>query len=528
MILSGIVSIIGLSLLDIRFNSYVKGAQKANNAAKESIIDISSAARNIREMALNDDSSTYENYKNNVKTVLTDSQTQLDIIKNTNIIDDDLYNQYVKALNEWGNIGYDIINQIEKGDLASAKNKIHTVCTPALNNLMSIADKMEDETNKEADQAILLSNVVAVIGGVAIVLFIVIASLISKKIGAKITEMIIEPLRDIDNVAKDLANGNLHSELTYHSDDELGTLAHSLRKSIRTLSSYVDDIKRSMQEFSHGNFDVKPEVEWKGDFEEILHAFMSFEASMADLVKHLQRVADQVAEGSEQIASSSTELAEGATNQAASVEELTASLASVSERVAQNSQNARAISGRVDELGTQLYESNGKMSEMVTSMSEIEKASQAQHIKDGKVVVADTLDELAQKMGVPVEAFKATVTRYNELAAKGHDDDFGKRPELLTPIQKGPFYAGRLVSTLLAMSGGLHTDPSLHVLDKNDKPIEGLYVCGAAAGDYFGSGDYPTICPGMNHGRALTFGRLAGVMAAGGDIDKTVKSMEIK
>ena len=159
---------------------------------------------------------------------------------------------------------------------------------------------------------------------------------------------------------------------------------------------------------------------------------------------------------------------------------------------------------------------------------EIEKASQAQHIKDGKVVVADTLDELAQKMGVPVEAFKATVTRYNELAAKGHDDDFGKRPELLTPIQKGPFYAGRLVSTLLAMSGGLHTDPSLHVLDKNDKPIEGLYVCGAAAGDYFGSGDYPTICPGMNHGRALTFGRLAGVMAAGGDIDKTVKSMEIK
>lgn len=75
MILSGIVSIIGLSLLDIRFNSCVKGAQKANNAAKESIIDISSAARNIREMALNDDSSTYENYKNNVKTVLTDSQT---------------------------------------------------------------------------------------------------------------------------------------------------------------------------------------------------------------------------------------------------------------------------------------------------------------------------------------------------------------------------------------------------------------------------------------------------------------------
>lgn len=472
MILSGIVSIIGLSLLDIRFNSYVKGAQKANNAAKESIIDISSAARNIREMALNDDSSTYENYKNNVKTVLTDSQTQLDIIKNTNIIDDDLYNQYVKALNEWGSIGYDIINQIEKGDLASAKNKIHTVCTPALNNLMSIADKMEDETNKEANQAILSSNVVTVIGGVAIVLFIVIASLISKKIGAKITEMIIEPLREIDNVAKDLASGNLHSELTYHSDDELGALAHSLRKSIRTLSSYVDDIKRSMQEFSHGNFDVKPEVEWKGDFEEILDAFMSFEASMADLVKHLQRVADQVAEGSEQIASSSTELAEGATNQAASVEELTASLASVSESVAQNSQNARAISGKVNELGTQLDESNGKMGEMVTSMSEIEKASK----EISKII--ETINQIASQtnllaLNASIEAaragdagkgFAVVADQVSALAAQSAEA--AKESASLIDTSVAAVEKGMVIANDTASQLGVVVDNSRHIVDE--------------------------------------------------------------
>lgn len=472
MILSGIVSIIGLSLLDIRFNSYVKGAQKANDAAKESIIDISSAARNIREMALNDDSSTYENYKNNVKAVLTDSQTQLDIIKNTNIIDDDLYNQYVKALNEWGSIGYDIINQIEKGDLASAKNKIHTVCTPALNNLMSIADKMEDETNKETNQAILSSNVVAVIGGVAIVLFIVIASLISKKIGAKITEMIIEPLREIDNVAKDLASGNLHSELTYHSDDELGALAHSLRKSIRTLSSYVDDIKRSMQEFSHGNFDVKPEVEWKGDFEEILDAFMSFEASMADLVKHLQRVADQVAEGSEQIASSSTELAEGATNQAASVEELTASLASVSESVAQNSQNAREISGKVNELGTQLDESNGKMGEMVTSMGEIEKASK----EISKII--ETINQIASQtnllaLNASIEAaragdagkgFAVVADQVSALAAQSAEA--AKESASLIDTSVAAVEKGMVIANDTASQLGVVVDNSRHIVDE--------------------------------------------------------------
>lgn len=159
---------------------------------------------------------------------------------------------------------------------------------------------------------------------------------------------------------------------------------------------------------------------------------------------------------------------------------------------------------------------------------DVEKATQDQHIKDGKVVVANSLDELAQKMGIPAEGLKKTVARYNELCEKGVDEDFGKRKVLMTPILKAPFYAGKLSSSLLAMSGGLHTDPSLLVLDANDKPIEGLYVCGAAAGDYFGSGDYPTICPGMNHGRCLTFGRLAGIMAAGGDIDKSVKSMQFE
>ncbi len=157
----------------------------------------------------------------------------------------------------------------------------------------------------------------------------------------------------------------------------------------------------------------------------------------------------------------------------------------------------------------------------------VEKATLEQHIKDGKAVTANTIEELAAKMGVPAAELKKTVDRYNEMVKKGVDDDFGKRKALLTPIVKPPFIAGKLASSLLAMSGGLHTDPSLHVLDKDDKPIAGLYVAGAAAGDYFGSGDYPTLCPGMNHGRALTFGRLAGIMAAGGNVDKMVPTYEI-
>jgi succinate dehydrogenase/fumarate reductase flavoprotein subunit len=157
---------------------------------------------------------------------------------------------------------------------------------------------------------------------------------------------------------------------------------------------------------------------------------------------------------------------------------------------------------------------------------DVEKATLEQHIKDGKVVTADTIEELAKKMDVPVDALTATVKRYNELYDLQDDPDYGKRKELLTPIAKAPFYAGKLLSTLLTMVGGLHTDTSLHVLDKENKPIEGLYVAGSAAGDFFAN-DYPTICPGIGHGRCLTFGRMAGILAAGGDVDATIPSLKI-
>jgi succinate dehydrogenase/fumarate reductase flavoprotein subunit len=146
-------------------------------------------------------------------------------------------------------------------------------------------------------------------------------------------------------------------------------------------------------------------------------------------------------------------------------------------------------------------------------------------LKDGKVVSGNSLEELAQKMNVPVDSFVATVKRYNELSAAQNDEDYGKRAQLMTPILKPPFYAGKLLSTVLTMSGGLSTNTNCEVLDTNDQPIAHLYVAGAAAGDFFAN-DYPTICPGIGHGRCVTFGRLAGIIAAGKSAD-TVPSLKI-
>lgn len=148
-------------------------------------------------------------------------------------------------------------------------------------------------------------------------------------------------------------------------------------------------------------------------------------------------------------------------------------------------------------------------------------------VENGQTLKADSLEDLASQMGVPAKNLIAAVDRYNELCDLGKDLDFGKRPEVMGKVQDPPFYAGKLVASLLTMCGGLRQDTECHVLDAEDKPIEGLYVCGSAAGEFFGAGDYPTYVPGIGHGRCMTFGRIAGINAAGGDAEKEIPSLDI-
>ena len=126
---------------------------------------------------------------------------------------------------------------------------------------------------------------------------------------------------------------------------------------------------------------------------------------------------------------------------------------------------------------------------------------------------ADTIEELAALAELPADALKATVERYNELCEKGHDDDYGKRPDRLFPVSTPPFYIGQSFRMALVVLGGLRTNNKLQLLDADMNVIPGIYLCGNTVGDRFAL-DYPTMCPGLTHGMAGTHGYLVGSWAA--------------
>ena len=129
--------------------------------------------------------------------------------------------------------------------------------------------------------------------------------------------------------------------------------------------------------------------------------------------------------------------------------------------------------------------------------------------KNPYVFVADTLDELASKMGIDRSVFKKTVEEYNSFCEKGHDDQFAKDPEYLLPVKTPRFYAFKCYMNFLGTLGGIKINEKTEVLDRNEEVIPGLYAVGNDAGGLYGD-SYDVIASGASSGFALNSGRIAG------------------
>jgi len=130
---------------------------------------------------------------------------------------------------------------------------------------------------------------------------------------------------------------------------------------------------------------------------------------------------------------------------------------------------------------------------------------------------ANSFEELAAKIQVPAANLRATAERFNELAHRGHDDDFNRGdsaydnyygdPTLanpnLYPLGKPPYYAFQIILGDLGTSGGLRTDEFARVLRDDDSVVKGLYAVGNASAAVMGrsyAGAGATIGPAMTFG----------------------------
>ncbi|EGD53914.1 3-oxosteroid 1-dehydrogenase [Gordonia neofelifaecis] len=146
-------------------------------------------------------------------------------------------------------------------------------------------------------------------------------------------------------------------------------------------------------------------------------------------------------------------------------------------------------------------------------------------LKSGVVVKAETLDELAEKTGLPADKLRATTDRFNGFARSGKDEDFhrgdssydhyygditNKPNPSLGVVDKAPFYAVKMVPGDLGTKGGINTDIAARALRADGSVIEGLYAAGNTSAPVMG---HTYAGPGATIGPAIVFGYLAALDA---------------
>ena len=133
----------------------------------------------------------------------------------------------------------------------------------------------------------------------------------------------------------------------------------------------------------------------------------------------------------------------------------------------------------------------------------------------GYLIKADTIEELAQQMGVPAENLTETLAAYEGYCESGVDEEFGKDASKLLPLGDGPYYAIKGYSATFSTVGGLDVDINFNVLkDDGETPIGGLYAVGNESGGVLYSDKKPYVTyGGAALGWAFTSGRLVGAKA---------------
>ena len=172
----------------------------------------------------------------------------------------------------------------------------------------------------------------------------------------------------------------------------------------------------------------------------------------------------------------------------------------------------------IDEVGTRDVVSAAEIAQpdsfswLVVDQKMVDASSVIQgygYITRGLMLQGDTYEALAAELGIPADAFAATMEKWNGFVAEKNDPDFG-RTSFAAPLDTAPFYAVKVTAGIHHTMGGLKIDSQTHVLNTEGQIIPGLFAAGEVTGGVHGG----NRLGGNAVADFVVFGRIAGEQAA--------------
>lgn len=248
---------------------------------------------------------------------------------------------------------------------------------PSINDVASDLKVVAQEI-AEHGQAVFTRTLVITGVAAAMSLLIILTTVIYiVNSGHNLANSIVEPVTEVRNAASDMSNGKLDIKIDYRAEDELGILAHDLRKSTRYTASIVKDISESLDRMASGDFTKgteHPEL-YIGDYKAIMDALDDISDRLSTTLSQVRESSSQVSVGAQNMSEGASALAEGATDQAAAIQQLTASVSTVTEQTRNVADAAKQSNDMAQKVKEDVDTSARKMHLVTDAMTRITEAS---------------------------------------------------------------------------------------------------------------------------------------------------------
>ncbi len=217
------------------------------------------------------------------------------------------------------------------------------------------------------------------IGAIILMVVLVLAAgIISKRIATIISKGISKPLAVLENRFASFAEGDIKSEFpTSTAEDEIAGLMNSSHDMAERLQMIIMDMERMCHEMSNGNFNVNSACAdaYRGDLKELYISINDMNENISHALREVETVSDQVNSGATNLAEAAQSLAEGATDQAASVEEMLATMNTVSDGLKYTAASVDEAYQQALSCADDAQTSHQEMNNMVESMNRINETS---------------------------------------------------------------------------------------------------------------------------------------------------------
>jgi methyl-accepting chemotaxis protein len=381
MILSGIVSLIGINSITTEINTYAKSTVPAIDSTWTMRRDLVSAQRYLLRAFVSKKAQVTKEMlasaENDGKAIVAKldeyAKNQADSSRDAQI------KEIRSCLDQAATVRQSIAKLLDfqsEVNLQKAQEQFFNEYVPAFDKASEVLINLSNEELQNSRDQDARADRASGTALVFLLIFAVFSILLTVAVALAIRKSILTPVKEIEKVYAGMAGGSMQTQIKYESRDEMGNMAGSIRKTNGMLAAYIQDISRKLNQMAQGDMRIKVDMDYIGDFASIRESMEKTAAALNETLQNINTAAGQVSTGAAQVATGAQALAAGSSEQASTVEELSTSVTKIAEQAQDNSDNVKVATQYVKEAGEGITASNEYMEQLTEAMSNIGTASE--------------------------------------------------------------------------------------------------------------------------------------------------------